>query len=215
MSELGVDFKVKERYSIPSGTKAQLVDVNEYQLNASYKYFVVPKVDKDAFLLAQVVGWEKLNIIDGSANIYFNGLYVGESYLNTSSAADTLDISLGRDRKIIVNRVKKEDFNSKKLIGLNRKESLTYEISLRNTYNKAVKIEIWDQIPISQESTIEVSDIEISGAELDDTSGKIEWETELVPGNTKRYTISFSVKYPRNKKVAIRKSRKVATPMFY
>ncbi len=215
VSELGVDFKVNEKYTILSGKKAQLVDVNEYELEASYKYFVVPKVDKDAFLLAQVVGWEKLNIIDGSANIYFNGTYVGASYLNTSSASDTLDVSLGRDRKIIVNRVKLEDFNSKKMIGLNRKETLSYEISLRNTYSKPIEIEVWDQIPISQESTIEVSDVKVSGAALDPVTGKLEWQTELVPGNSTRYKISFTVKYPRNKHVSLRKNRKVAQPRFW
>ena len=215
VSELGVDFKIKEKYTIASNQQFQLVDVNEYTVDANYHYFVVPKVDEDAFLLAEIREWENLNILDGTANVYFNGKYVGETHLSTASAGDTLEISLGRDQKIDVNRVKKQDFNEKKMIGVNRTEKLAYEISIRNTYKTPVEIEAWDQIPVSQESTIEVEVKDISGAKLDALSGKLEWETTLKPSETKKYNVIFTIKYPRNKTVKLRKDRSVAAPRYY
>ena len=216
VSELSVDFKVKDKYTIPANGRAKLVQVNEFELaNTQYRYFAVPKVDKDAFLLAHITEWEKLNLVDGPANVYFNGQYVGETNIDTRYSADTLEVSLGRDPKVIVTRVKKEDKNAKKIIGLNRKETLTYEIAIRNTHSQDIDIELWSQVPISQESDIEVSILDISGATHDEQNGKLEWIINVEPAQTVKRLVSFSVKYPKKKNLQLRKSRKVYTPRFY
>lgn len=216
VSELSVDFKVKDKYTIPANGRAKLVQVNEFELaNTQYRYFAVPKVDKDAFLLAHITEWEKLNLVDGPANVYFNGQYVGETNIDTRYSADTLEVSLGRDPKVIVTRVKKEDKNAKKIIGLNRKETLTYEIAIRNTHSQDIDIELWSQVPISQESDIEVSILDISGATHDEQNGKLQWIIKVEPAQTVRRIVSFSVKYPKKKNLQLRKSRKVYSPKFY
>jgi uncharacterized protein (TIGR02231 family) len=214
VSELSVDFVIKETYSIPSDGKLYLVDINDYKLNAVYDYFSIPKVDKDAFLLAKIVGWESLNLIEGTANIYFNGTYIGQTTLDTRYSADTLELSLGRDRKMMISRVKKQDYNSKKLIGMNRSETFTYEIDIRNTNGVPVQIEVQDQVPITQESDIEISVSEISGAEHDVTSGKLIWKINLAPSESKKLVISYTIKYPKNKEIIIRKNRVVVCPKF-
>src|SRR5207237_909520 len=118
-NQLSVDFDIQLPYSIPSDSKAHTVDVQSYNIPASYSYFAVPKLDKDAFLLARVTKWEELNLLPGNANIYFEGAYVGQSFIDPRNAKDTLDFSLGRDKKIVVMREKKKDLNSTKFIGSN------------------------------------------------------------------------------------------------
>lgn len=214
VSELSVDFQIREPYSIASDGKIYIVDVNEYKLDATYNYFAIPKMDQDAFLLAKVVGWESLNLIEGPANIFFNGTYIGQTVLNTRYSNDTLELSLGRDRKMNISRVKKQDYNSHKIIGLNRSESFTYEIDVRNNNSLPVEMEIQDQVPITQESDIEINVSEISDAEYDPISGKLIWKLKLAPAESKKITISYTVKYPRNKDIIIRNSRIVACPKF-
>ena len=85
-------------YTIPSDGKNHQVGVQEQELTSSYKYYCTPKLDLDAFLFAQVTGWEGLNLLAGPAYIYFEGTYVGESLLDLAGVGDTLDISLGRDQ---------------------------------------------------------------------------------------------------------------------
>jgi uncharacterized protein (TIGR02231 family) len=210
VSALGVEFKIKEKYTIPSDSKPYLVDVTDYDLPANYKYSVVPKVDSDAFLIAQITGWEKLNLLEGKTNLYFRGTYIGNSYIKPQYANDTLDISLGRDPKIMVNRAKVEDKFSKKVIGTNKKETFTYKITVRNTNSTKVKLSLLDQIPVSQESDIVVEKIELSGGKLDDLTGALKWNFDLDPGEAKEVTIAFSVKYPKNKNVRIRGNRNIA-----
>ena len=214
VSEVSAEFSIKEITSIPSDGLPYIVDVNEYDLPASYNYYCVPKIDKDVFLIGKVTGWESLNLIEGDANVYIDDTYVGKSSVNTETSSDTLEFFLGRDRKVVVSRVKKQDYGEEKFIGSNRKESFMYAIDVRNTNSTPIDIELIDQVPIAQESEIEVNVKEISGAAKDDLSGKLTWKLTIKPAETKKISISFSVKYPRNKVVLIRKNRKVICPKF-
>ena len=56
-------------------------DINEFDLAADYKHLTIPKLDRDAFLLARITGWETLDLIDGPMNIYYGDSYIGLSDL--------------------------------------------------------------------------------------------------------------------------------------
>jgi len=216
VSELSTSFNIVTPYSIPSDAKPYTVDITSYTLNATYGYITVPKLDNSAFLVAKVSGWEKLYLIDGPMNVYFNNAYIGESTLNTQSVEDTLELSLGRDKQIQVSRVKKEDFGSKEFIGSNRKQTFKYEITVKNNKDVPVKIEVQDQVPISQESDITVDVEQISGAQQDNVTGRLKWHTSLKPGETVTYTLSFTVKSPKNKEIHLKEyqMRSVECPAF-
>jgi len=199
VSELSVDFKISKKYSIPSDAKPYIVDVSETNMPAEYSHIVVPKIDKDAFLLARVTGWEKLNLIEGNANIYFGNTFTGVSKINTLNFDDTLDISLGRDKKVLVSRTEKQDFQSKSILGSQRKDSYTYEIKIKNMHDKAIKLEIQDQYPVSQNSEITVDVQNISNADEIKTTGQLIWKADMPAGTTNTYELSYSIKYPKNK----------------
>lgn len=207
VSELSTEFEIKELYSIPADNKSYSVEVNEYQLKADYTYVCTPKMDKDAFLMTRIVGWETLNLIEGNANIYYGNSYIGKTYINLRRANDTLDVSLGRDKKVIVNRIKKQDFSSRKFLSSTVRELFTYEISVRNTNNTPINIELKDQVPTSGNSEIEVEILETSNANRNTDSGILTWNVTLAQGEAKTYTLSYAIKYPKNKKVNLNKTK--------
>ena len=212
MDELSVEFQIEKPYDIPADAKPYTVDITTATLPADYRYVAVPKMDCDAFLLARVTGWEKLNLVDGPANIYFGDSYVGESDINTRSVEDTLELSIGRDNQVLVTRSKKEDFTGKKLIGTNKTEQFSYEMVVKNNHDSPITMQLEDQVPVSQASDITVDVNETSGATPDLITGKLEWEFTLKPGESKTVKLSFSVKYPRNKQVNTKKSRMLYAP---
>ncbi|MBU0488785.1 MAG: DUF4139 domain-containing protein [Bacteroidetes bacterium] len=214
VSEFVTEFEIASEYSFPSDGRPYLVKVKQSELPASFSHYSVPKLDRDAFLLASVSGWEDLDIIDGPANIYYGNAFIGQSEISTRNLKDTLDLSLGRDRKVMISRNKRKDYSSKKTLGQTRKESFSYEIVVKNNRNAVVDIEVVDQVPVSQEKDIEVSVEEISGADQDLLSGKLSWKVKLDPGETKKFTISYSIKYPKNKSLVTRKTRSVKAARF-
>jgi uncharacterized protein (TIGR02231 family) len=207
---IAIDFDIKDLQTIPSDGKPYLLDVTTYNLNANFEYYAVPKVDKAAFLLAQIVGWEKLNLMEGATNIYFRGTFVGSSYIKPEYANDTLDISLGRDNKVMINRVKIEDKDDQKFIGTNKREKLTYRITVRNTNATPIKLTFIDQVPVSQEGDIEVNILETTGGELDKLSGQLKYNVSLAPAEAKEFIISFEVKYPKNKPIKVSKNSNIS-----
>jgi len=207
LPELSSEFVIDKRYTIPSDNKSYLVKVNDFELDADFEHFAVPKMDKDAFLIAKISDWQKLNLIDGPANIYYGDTYVGESIINTRNTNDTIDISMGRDKQLLITRVKKEDFTKDKVIGSKRKERFEFEMTIKNNRNIPLQLTMKDQIPISEVDDIEVEALEISNGDLDEDTGIITWDLEVSPGATKKVTLAFEVKYPKNKKVAIERKR--------
>ena len=198
-NQLSTDFEIAIPYSVPSDGKQYAVDVQNYSLNATYNYYAVPKYDKDAFLTASITGWQEYNLLPGTANVYFEGSYVGESYIDARTTEDTLHLSLGRDKKIVIKREQLKDFNSNQLIGGNRTKTISFEISVRNTKKDAVQINVEDQVPVSQDKDIEVKMMENSGAEFNAETGKLTWKLNLAPNETVKKKLTFSVKYPKDK----------------
>ncbi|HXC04146.1 MAG TPA: DUF4139 domain-containing protein [Bacteroidia bacterium] len=207
VSELSAEFDIKNPYTIPSDSKPYIIEVTSYNLPCTYKYYSVPKVDRDAFMLARITGWEDLDLVEGPANVYFGGTFVGQSYIYTRSVDDTLDLSLGRDNKILVTRTKMKDFSADKLIGTNRKVTYAYEMVIKNNRKAPITINLEDQLPVSQNNDITVDALEISHAQQDVLSGKLSWTYTIQPGEQQKVQLSYSVKYPRNKAITLQKTK--------
>ncbi len=212
--QLSSEFPIKIPYSIPSNSKPYLVEIEEFDLPATFSHKAVPKLDKDAFLMANIVGWEKLNLIPGPTNVYYQGVYVGESYLNTCNVDDTLSLSFGRDNKVLVEKKLLEEFSNTNVIGANKKDTYTYEIVVKNNMGIDLSMDLFDQVPISQESDITVSVNEISNALQNEETGILTWKVNLKPGEQKIYKVSFTIKYPKNKNIEVKKFRTISAPSF-
>lgn len=200
-STFATEFEISVPYTILSDGKPQLVDIKNYEVKTHYDYNVVPKKDFDAFLMAKMVGWEEYNLLSGQANVYFEGSFVGETYLDVANTKDTLALSLGRDKRIVVKRVKIQDVSSKKFIGTNVKEELGFEIQVRNNKKDNITITIEEQIPISKNADIEVELLEAEGATVNKINGKVTWKVQIKPSELKKYVLKYTIKYPKNKQI--------------
>ncbi len=212
--QISTEFEIAKVYSIPSDSKPYIVEIKEFELSSTFSYKAVPKLDRDAFLLANVVGWEKLNLISGPTNVYYSGTYVGQSYIDTRNVEDTLRLSFGRDNKVVIERKLLEEFSSSKVIGSNKKDTYTYEIAVKNNLSINLQMDLLDQIPISQDSDISVSVEDVSGAQRNEETGILNWKVNLKPGETVKYRISFIIKYPKDKVITVKKYRTVSCPSF-
>ena len=200
-STFATKFDISLPYSIPSNGRPQLVEIAKHNMKTLYTHNAVPKLDKDAFLMAQLVEWEKFNLLSGKANIYFEGTFVGETFLNAKNTSDTLNISLGRDKRIIIERKQIKDFTRKKFLGSNIKQTFGYDISVRNTKRENVTITIEEQIPVSKTNKITVELLEAEGAQVDKITGKVTWKITLKPQQTTKLTLKYSVKYPKKQQI--------------
>ncbi len=198
-----VDFEIKIPYSIKSDNKSYAVDMANYNLPADYKYFCIPKINKDAFLIANISDWEKYNLLEGEANIFFEDTYIGKTLLDVRYATDTLQISLGRDKNVSVKREKVKNFTTKQFLGSKKEESKIWNIIVKNNKNQKINMQIFDQIPVSTLEEIRVEISEISGAHHNIKTGEIKWDFSIKPNESKKLELKYSVKYPKNRNLNI------------
>ena len=214
VSELSTEFEIDRKYSIPSDSRPYIVEITVYKLDAVFSHISVPKSDKDAFLLAKIAGWQKLDLVPGPSQVYFSQTYVGESYINTRNVEDTLGLSFGRDKKVLVTRKKVEEYSNKRVIGNWKRDLYSYEIIVKNNRNRNISMEVKDQVPVSQDSDISISVEETSNAKYDEAEGLLTWNVDLEPGESVKYTFTFEIKYPKNKNVNIKRYRTISAPSF-
>lgn len=158
----------------------------------------VPKLDPDVFLVAKVIGWDEYNFLEGEANLFFEGKFIGKSVLDTRNVNDTLKLSLGRDANVLVKREKVKNLSSSHLIGGNKKSSFTYEITIRNKKSQPITVLIEDHIPVSNTKEIDVVKVDDSKANYDEEKGLLKWKKTIAPGKTEAIKFEYYVKYPKD-----------------
>ncbi len=195
--DLRMEYQIQSKMSIPTDGMDHRVQIANFDLDASYEYHTAPKIDPAVFLAAQVTGWEKLNLLSGESNIYFDGTYIGKSYIDVNSTKDTLSFSFGKDSKVIVERTKVKDKSSNKVLGSRQKYEVTWEIRMRNNGGAAIPIIVKDQFPISTNNEIKVRNGEFGTAQLTEKTGILVWKLNLPLGGSQNLQFGYTVDYQK------------------
>ncbi|MDR6966708.1 uncharacterized protein (TIGR02231 family) [Flavobacterium arsenatis] len=198
-NQLNISFDIDIPYDILSNGKAHSVALKEINLPATYKYYAAPRVEKEAFLLAEISDYSKYNLLQGEANIIFEGMYVGKTFINPNQTSDTLNLSMGRDKKISIKREKVVDKSGTKFLSSKKEQTFTFDITTRNNKKEAVELLLKDQYPLSSDKEIEIELKESDGAKINTETGILTWDLNLKPNETKKIRISYKVKYPKDR----------------
>jgi uncharacterized protein (TIGR02231 family) len=196
-NQLNTNFEIDLPYDIPSDGVGYCVNIKEEPVKAGYEHVAVPKLDKDAFLVAKLTNWDTLNLMAGPANIIMDNIFLGKTYINPNIITDTLDVSLGRDQRIAIQRKRTKDFKTYRKND-NKIEQHAYEIIVRNNKKQAVEISVKDQYPISRVKEVEVNLGDTDGASTDPETGILTWSLNLKPGESKKIKFGYQIKYPKN-----------------
>ena len=115
-----LSYDIDEPYTVLTDGKVYVADIKTYSVPAGYDYVAVPKLEPDAFLTARVANWKDLNLLEAEARLFFEGAYLGKTLLDVRNAGDTLSLSLGRDKGIVVERKRLPDFSAGRFLSNNK-----------------------------------------------------------------------------------------------
>lgn len=190
-------FVIALPYSIPSDGQGHLVAVKEHQVPSVYRYYCTPKLDPSAYLFAKASGWDRLDLLAGPVNLYFEGTFIGESFLDVAQVKDTLDISLGPDHAVIVQRTKQQELGKRTFTGSKRLDTIGWAIEVRNKKATAIDVVINDQIPVPVLGEIEVELLANDATSKDQATGFLTWRDHLGPAASAKHGFTYSVKAPK------------------
>ncbi|WP_165750238.1 DUF4139 domain-containing protein [Cellulophaga sp. Z1A5H] len=196
-------FVIKSPYSIASDGDVTAIEINTFLLEAVYEFYAAPIVNENVFLTAKFKDWEKLNLLPGEANIYFNGGYAGKTTIDPYAVNKEMTVSLGVDAGIVVTRKQDKNFKSKSFTGSNRIVDRTYNLEVKNNKSETIKLVLMDRIPISENKEIKIEDIIVNTAAYDEEKGLLTWELEVAPKQESKHHFSFQVKYPKGRSISL------------
>lgn len=197
-NQLNTSFDINTPYDILSNGKEHSVSLKELKIKAKYEYYAAPRVDNGIYLIALVDDYSQYNLLAGEANIIFEDMYVGKTMINPHQTAESMQLTMGNDKKISVKREKVVDKFETKFISSNKEQTFTYEITVKNNKKEAIDLKLKDQYPLSSDDKIQIELLESSKAEINTETGILTWNTNLKAGETKKFRISYKVKYPKN-----------------
>jgi hypothetical protein len=213
------EYKIKHKYSIPSDGKPYLVEVNELEMKSEFSYIIIPKLDNNGFLMANIPNWNKYNIISGTTNIYNNGTFLGKTFLNTITTNDTLEVYLGKDNKIETYRKEISNEHPRNFIGNYFVDKTNVIFTIKNNYDKKVRIKLIDQVPVfSGRDKVKMAISGIENAIYKKSDGSITWNFSLNPKENSDRKFGYTIKAPKENSEIVsvkkRKFRSIACPSF-
>lgn len=200
-TQLSIEFVPKVKINIPSDGKRHSVLLQEYSIDAEYKYYAAPKLDNNAFLTVSLSKWNEFNLLPGNANIFFENSFVGKTFINPSISSDTLTISLGRDQNIVVDKIVMKDFTEDKFLSSDVERIFAFEIKVKNNKREKISLTIEDQLPISGNEDIMVEQKDISGGKVNSETRIISWNVDVDAGKSIDKKMIYSVRYPKGSRI--------------
>lgn len=196
---LNEQFTITLPYTIIGYSNDNILTLKEKEVSAEYRYIATPKLDSNAFLQAQITDWDTLSLLPGKSTVFYAGNYIGEGYITTQGVKDKLNISLGRDKEIIIAR--NQDINEKSkpsFFGNEISQKFAYTIDMRNTKTSPINITIYDQLPVIKNKAISLEDTKYPGAEYNKETGLLTWQISLQAKELKQLPFSFKITYPKD-----------------
>jgi uncharacterized protein (TIGR02231 family) len=200
---IAAEFKIDLPYSIPSNNDQHMVLIKQTDLATTFKYYAAPKLDPGVYLVAQMTKLDELQLIPAKANIFFDGSYIGETYIDPTRMEDTLNLSLGKDPNIVVKRTLLKKECKDRVIQDKRERIFAYSIEVRNSKSSPIDIVIQDQIPITQNTDITIESANLAKGRLNERTGVIEWSFNLKPKENKVIDFDYKIRHSKDKEINI------------
>lgn len=198
-TQLNVVFDIDMPYTILSNNKRHSVAMKTHSIPATYTYYTAPKLDPTTYLVGSIENYGGYNLLPGQANLIFEGMYVGKTYINPERTNEKMPLSLGKDKRISIDRKLITERSGNKVLTSKKTQSYTYEITVRNNKNEVVNMEVEDQYPISTDKDIKVTLLQSDGAEINHEKAALKWKLTLKPNETQKIRFGYQIESPREK----------------
>jgi uncharacterized protein (TIGR02231 family) len=197
---LHLNFEIKRKVQIPSDGAPHKVPIDSQKMNVKFNYICAPKLKEAAFLRGKLKNTLAYPLLSGKADIFILQDYVGSAALPFVAAEEEAEMFFGEDSQV---RVKYEQVKREKtapgFLSKTEKLRLVCKITIQNLRKYQVEAEILDQFPVSQNSKIEVKEVNISPAPTKkDEKGILSWVITLAPQEKREILIDFTIEYPKD-----------------
>jgi len=190
-------FEVKKTETIPSDGEPHRTTIGIVKLDGKMRYTVLPKVQRTAYVEAEVTNTSELRLLSGDVHVFIGPDFVGEAFLKGVAPGEQFELSLGPEDRIKVERETLKDRT--KVSEWRNKVAVrnTTRITVENYTGKPAAVVVRDQVPVSKDADAKVKLMEATDKiKPDEATGELKWEFDLAPGAKKELTFEFEFSFP-------------------
>jgi len=200
-SSFDAAFRIDEPQSIAADGAIRRVPIQTLPLEAEMVWRTVPALDASAYLTASVTYGSDVPILPGTAQLYRDGMAIGETYQDGLQPGAELELGFGADPAVEVEyRLLTDRRGESGLIGTTRRHERRYAIEATNRRQGPVTLEVLERLPVPRDERIEVrllSDTTSPDTEsFDDRQGVLAWTRTIEPGDTLEIRVAYEVRHP-------------------
>jgi uncharacterized protein (TIGR02231 family) len=197
-SGAAVTYQVPGTVTVPADGAPHKVAVARFELMPELDYVTAPKLVEAAYRRAQVANDSPYTLLPGPANLFAGDEFIGATELELIAPQGEMELYLGTDDRVKIERELKRRDVDKKLIGDRRRIRYAYEITLENLLPTEARVTLHDQIPVPRHEDIKVKleSTEPQPTEQADLN-LLDWELTLAPGEKQVVRFDFAVEHPR------------------
>jgi uncharacterized protein (TIGR02231 family) len=180
--------------AVPADGATHRATIAAIDLDAELDYVTAPVRSTDVHLRATVVNSSAHTLPAGKAAVFHDADFVGSAALPLWAPGEDVELALGVDDRIRVERKLVRREASKATLGSTRRRQVEYETKIENHTPRDARITVLDQLPVARDHEITVKPItaEPEPAETTDL-GVITWKLDLAAGKETTLRLAFRV----------------------
>ncbi|HEY0815382.1 MAG TPA: mucoidy inhibitor MuiA family protein [Pseudonocardia sp.] len=196
---LAVAWRLPRPTAVPADGTPHRATVTTATLDARLDHVVAPALDPSAHLRATVVNTSGHALLAGPLSAFLDDAFVGTTHIGATAPGSELELALGVDDRVAVERELMERTPGRALLGGKVSAVERWRIEVRNGRPTQARIVVRERVPVSRHPDVQVVDVELKpepGGH--DELGRLEWTATVEPGGTWEASIRFGVRHPRD-----------------
>lgn len=188
------------RATIPSDGRPVWAPVDVVEAAAIAKHVATPKLDAHVYQIVALKNPAAYPLLDGRVRSYRAGSYVGDTRLRYRGVGEPLEVSLGADDELKVERQTLEEKDrGASFLGSTKQIARAYRTVLTSRAAGGVTVEVRDNVPVSKIDDVRVElqgNRTTAGYKLDKDRGLLTWSVALAPAERKNVDLAYTIKLP-------------------
>ena len=180
--------------AVPADGASHRATIASVDLDTELDYITAPVRSADVHLRATVVNSSAHTLPAGRAAVFHEADFVGSTALPMWAPGEDVELALGLDDRIRVERKLVRRTATKATLGSTRRREVEYETKIENHTPRAARVTVLDQLPVARDHEIAVKPItaEPEPAETTDL-GVVTWKLDLPAGAELAIKLGFRV----------------------
>lgn len=201
-SGTAVTYTIPGLVDIPPDGTAQKVTIANFRLLPKLDYVSAPRLVEAVYRRVKVANDSPYTLLAGEAGLFMGDEFIGSTPLELTALLGEIELSLGVEDRIKVERELKRRETDKRLIGGRRHLVYGYEIKVENLLSGKAELTLYDQIPVARHEEIKVKLEACEPKPSEQTELNIlKWEMSLEPKEKHTLRFDFSVDSPQGMEV--------------